>query len=154
YFRHWKTEERIPVSDTHFLVREPATGRVLGMATITRDVSELRRALEAAQLATRARDSVLGVVAHDLRSPVSTVVMHAGLLRRVGGDPEQLRARADTIERAANRMLRLIQDLLDVRRLESGRLAIECERTAVGAVVRDAVEAARPAARTASVALE
>lgn len=43
YFRNWKTEKAIPVSDTHFTVREPETGRILGMATITRDISELKR---------------------------------------------------------------------------------------------------------------
>jgi PAS domain S-box-containing protein len=44
--RHWETQEPIPVSDTHFMVREPETGEVLGIATITRDISELKRAHE------------------------------------------------------------------------------------------------------------
>ena len=42
-FRHWRTEQMIPVSDTHFLVRDPESGRLLGMATITRDISSTRR---------------------------------------------------------------------------------------------------------------
>jgi PAS domain S-box-containing protein len=44
YFRHWQTNERIPVSDTHFVIRDPSGERVLGHATITRDISERRRA--------------------------------------------------------------------------------------------------------------
>jgi diguanylate cyclase (GGDEF)-like protein/PAS domain S-box-containing protein len=44
YFRHWQTQEPIPVSDEHFMIRDPETGRVLGMGTVTRDVSEIRRA--------------------------------------------------------------------------------------------------------------
>jgi PAS domain S-box-containing protein len=43
YFRHWQTEEAIPVSDEHFMIRDPQTRRVLGMGTVTRDISEARR---------------------------------------------------------------------------------------------------------------
>jgi PAS domain S-box-containing protein len=43
YFRHWQTQEAIPVSDEHFMIREPKTGRLLGMGTITRDISDIRR---------------------------------------------------------------------------------------------------------------
>ena len=44
HFRNWKTGEAIPVSDEHFLIRHPSSGRILGMGTITRDISEARRA--------------------------------------------------------------------------------------------------------------
>jgi PAS domain S-box-containing protein len=44
YFRHWQTQEAIPVSDEHFMIRDPDTGRPLGMGTITRDISDVRRA--------------------------------------------------------------------------------------------------------------
>ena len=43
YFRHWQTEEAIPVSDEHFTIRDPETGRLLGMGTITRDISGARQ---------------------------------------------------------------------------------------------------------------
>jgi PAS domain S-box-containing protein len=43
YFRHWQTQEAIPVSDEHFMIRDPGTGRILGMGTITRDISDARR---------------------------------------------------------------------------------------------------------------
>jgi PAS domain S-box-containing protein len=42
-FRHWQTEQAIPVDDTHFMIREREDGRVIGMGTITRDISELKR---------------------------------------------------------------------------------------------------------------
>jgi PAS domain S-box-containing protein len=44
YFRNWQTEEAIPVSDEHFLIRDSESGRVLGMGTVTRDISDVRRA--------------------------------------------------------------------------------------------------------------
>ena len=54
YFRHWQTQEAIPVSDEHFMIRDPQTGRLLGMGTIIRDISEARRiAAEREQLLTR-----------------------------------------------------------------------------------------------------
>jgi PAS domain S-box-containing protein len=54
YFRHWQTEEAIPVSDEHFTIRDPKTGRLLGMGTITRDISDARRtAAEREQLLAR-----------------------------------------------------------------------------------------------------
>ena len=46
FFRHWQTGEAIPVSDEHFMIRDPRDGRVLGMGTVTRDISEARRARE------------------------------------------------------------------------------------------------------------
>src|SRR5262249_46449128 len=77
--------------------------------------------------AIRARDEVLGVVAHDLRNPLHTIVMQASLLRRRGPEPERRSRRpSDTIERAAARMRRIIEDLLDVTRLESGILEVRC----------------------------
>ena len=44
FFRHWQTEEAIPVSDEHFMIRDPSGERVLGMGTVTRDISEAQRA--------------------------------------------------------------------------------------------------------------
>jgi PAS domain S-box-containing protein len=56
YFRHWQTEEAIPVSDAHFLIRNPGTGRILGMGTIIRDISMAQRiATEREELLARER---------------------------------------------------------------------------------------------------
>ncbi len=46
FFRNWKTEERIPVSYDHFIIRDPETDRILGIGTITRDISDLKKAQE------------------------------------------------------------------------------------------------------------
>jgi len=54
YFRHWQTQEAIPVSDEHFMIRDAETGRLLGMGTITRDISTARQiAAEREQLLAR-----------------------------------------------------------------------------------------------------
>ncbi|MCO5170026.1 MAG: PAS domain S-box protein [Planctomycetes bacterium] len=85
-----------------------------------------RAALEA----TKLRDQVLGIVVHDLRNPLGTVLLHAGALRERGGEDE--RRRAEAIEGAARRMKRLVDDLLDVSRMEEGRLSLRLARVAVG----------------------
>lgn len=95
----------------------------------------------AAQRAIQAREEMLGIVAHDLRSPLGTMRMQAELLRCGEVTPERLGRAADVIERAATRMDRLVQDLLDVTRMEAGHLGIEQVRMPVCQVVRDSVEA-------------
>jgi PAS domain S-box-containing protein len=114
---------------------------------------ENARLYEAAQRATQARDEVLGVVAHDLRNPLGTILLQAGLLRRGEADPER-RKPAEAIERATVRMNRLIQDLLDVARTEAGKLAIECNRIPVAQVVLDSIETQKAFAAAASLELE
>ncbi|MEO5509851.1 MAG: hybrid sensor histidine kinase/response regulator [Longimicrobiales bacterium] len=78
-----------------------------------------------AEAATRARDDVLAAVSHDLRNPVSTVFTAASLLIDMEELPAATRKRQlDIIRRTALRMDRLIQDLLDVARLENGALVV------------------------------
>jgi PAS domain S-box-containing protein len=56
YFRHWLTQHAIPVSDAHFVIRDPKTGRTLGLGTITRDISAARHiAAEREELLARER---------------------------------------------------------------------------------------------------
>ncbi|MBI2392192.1 MAG: PAS domain S-box protein [Deltaproteobacteria bacterium] len=102
---------------------------------------ENARLYEAAQRATGARDDVLGVVAHDLRSPLNGIVLNARLLRRQH-DPEAVEA----ILHAASRMSYLIGDLLDVVQIEAGQLAIRCDRQPAAALVAEALTEAMPLA--------
>jgi signal transduction histidine kinase len=110
---------------------------------------------EVAQRAIRARDQVLGVVAHDLRSPLGTILMQGQLLRRPDGSPERTTRRAaDIIERGACRMNRLIQDLLDVTRMENGRLVIEQASLGTKPLLLEAVESQKTLAAAGALALE
>jgi PAS domain S-box-containing protein len=109
----------------------------------------------AARRAIQSRDDVLGVVAHDLRNPLGAVLVQSGLLRRVAQDPAgRITRAADSIGRSANRMNRLIQDLLDVTRLEEGRLSVYQSHLPVGPVLADAVAAQEALAIAASLDLE
>lgn len=113
---------------------------------------ENARLYQAAQRAIEARDDVLGIVAHDLRSPLGTILMQADLLGRRGTEPERRsRKPANTIQRAATRMNRLIEDLLDVTRMEAGGLSIEQARMSAGQAVSDSVEAQEALVSSASL---
>jgi PAS domain S-box-containing protein len=87
---------------------------------------ENARLYETAQNALHAREEVLGVVSHDLRGPLSTLVTTAVLLSETGQERrENTRKWLDVIRRAADQMNQLIGDLLDVSQIEAGRFAVE-----------------------------
>ena len=110
-------------------------------SVVLRDVTDRKKAEAALQRALAARDDVLGFVAHDLRNPLSAIMMQAEMLERSGPEPDQ---RDQTprllIARSAERMNRLIQDLLDVSQVEAGQLKVERERLSAVDLTRDAVE--------------
>lgn len=132
-----------------------------------RDVSEqhradalLERALEDAENAVRDRDDLLGLVSHDLRNPVNAVKMLASALLRAPLDPGVTRLSPDAAEhvavilQAATQMDALIQDLLDVTRLESGKLRISPRPGAIGALMATTADVLAPIAAARGVTLE
>lgn len=106
------------------------------------------RLYQAARGATRARDDILSIVAHDLRSPLNSIVLGIQALRRRGrGVLNATGAEAlDRLLSSAQRMGRLIEDLLDVARLEAGQLSLSPSPQPTEGLLREAVEAARPQA--------
>ncbi|HSK02808.1 MAG TPA: ATP-binding protein [Kofleriaceae bacterium] len=115
---------------------------------------ENARLYDEARRAIKSRDDVLGVVAHDLRNPLGSILLQAEMLRSSGGEPgSRPHERAEGIARSARRMNRLIQDLLDVTRMEAGSLSIDRARIAAGEVLGECAEAQRPLAVAASLEL-
>ncbi|MFO0746247.1 MAG: ATP-binding protein [Myxococcota bacterium] len=101
------------------------------------------------QRAIVARDQVLAYVAHDLRNPLAVMRMQADLMRARGIEPRH----ADAIRVSATRMDRLIQDLLDVARLDAGVLAIQRGATDTAAVLDDVMQSQGMHAAAAEVGL-
>jgi signal transduction histidine kinase len=94
--------------------------------------------------AIQARDEVLAVVAHDLRNPLASMMFQVALLRRPPGEPERRSMEAvEELEHAARRMSRILQDLLDVARLESGRFELLRGRVSPAEVVAEAARSQR-----------
>ena len=118
-------------------------------------VVEHARLFHEAQQATRARDEILAVVAHDLRNPLNTVMMAAGLmLENFSPERPQERRQVEIVRRAADRMNRMIQDLLDVKRMESGQLWLDPKPESVSSLIADTIEMLRPLAAGSSIRIE
>ena len=155
-----------------------ARGRVIGAVTLARtapcarydglDIAtaedlagRVALALENAELydesqqATRIRDEVLRVVAHDLRNPLNTIGLSAGLMQSlVPESEEKVRKQLDIVQRSVGRANRLIQDLLDVARLQAGRLTVSRAPIDPVELAGEAVELHRSIADEKSLRLE
>ncbi|HXU73649.1 MAG TPA: ATP-binding protein [Polyangia bacterium] len=99
--------------------------------------------------AAEVRRDLVAVVAHDLKNPLNAVTMASTLLGKnatVGPEGERTRRQAGIITRSAERMNRLIHDLLDVSAIDAGRLELDCQPHPVGPLVSDVLDAVSAAA--------
>ncbi|KYG00234.1 histidine kinase [Sorangium cellulosum] len=115
------------------------------------------RLYESAQRAIRAREELVAVVSHDLKSPLATIVMNTSLLRRKlpsSDEAAELRRPVERIQKSADRMNRLIRDLLDLARLEGGHISVQPVPHDVAVLLGDALELLREEAAEKSLRLE
>lgn len=148
-FRNWQTEDAIPVSDTHFMIREPETGEILGMATVTRDISDIRRAREELE---RVNEEVMRLyekgkeldtlktqlfsgVSHELRTPLALILGPTERLLQAPDTSDSARRDLEIIDRNARTLLAHVNDLLDVAKLEAGGMTPEYVETDVARLV-------------------
>lgn len=112
----------------------------------------------AAQEAARAREQMMAVVSHDLRNPLATIQMAVSFLLEelVPNDAAHERERKQllAVHRSADRMYRLIQDLLNVAAIEAGQLAVTRTALRVDVIATDALELLRPLAAAKRITLE
>jgi signal transduction histidine kinase len=109
------------------------------------------RLYDDAQRALRAREEILAIVTHDLRTPLSAVMTAASLLATVDAedpDHDRIRQRAETIQRSTQHMSRLVRDLSDLAQIDAGRLAIEKQLENPGRLVCEAAETLETIVRT------
>jgi PAS domain S-box-containing protein len=132
-------------------LREPKSGDLIGFAKITRDLTERRRA-EAQQLdlaktkaAVRMRDEFISIASHELRTPLTTLRMQAEsiarALRRETVDLQLVSRKVGMVSTQVDRLERLVDTLLDVSRIEAGRLELELREFDLSALVREVVKA-------------
>lgn len=109
---------------------------------------------EQTRVAARRRDEVLGIVSHDLRNPLNVIVMMLAALRRDPvQSPERMQKRLDAMERSADRMSQLIQDLVDVTRIEGSGLKLHLEASPVADVAEEARRSIAALAQSRSLTL-
>jgi signal transduction histidine kinase len=115
---------------------------------------ELRDAAVAAEMASRAKDEFLAILSHEMRSPLAAITIWASLLR-MGKLPEERTAHAlESIERNAGILSRFVEELLDVSRIVSGKLALDVQSVDLAAVADAALDTVRAAADARGVRLE
>jgi signal transduction histidine kinase len=133
------------------------SGVIIAATEVTEAVLARRRVDNlrlAAEQANRAKDEFLSALSHELRTPLSAIVGWSNLLRS-GVVPENQRERAlETIERNARVQARLIEDLLDLSRIEQGKLVLSVGPLEMIRVVEAAIEAVRPAADAKGIRLQ
>jgi signal transduction histidine kinase len=113
------------------------------------------RLYEKAQHATRSRAELLSIVSHDLKNPLASILIVSASLQRQLADQGDQRVRTGLarIERGAQRMNRLIEDLLDSAAIEAGAISVAPRPHAVAPLVTEAVGAAQPLADSKSLSL-
>ena len=117
-------------------------------------VRSLLEARDRANAAKTSREQVLAVVAHDLRAPLTTIMVTSSALGQTPSDAEQVRRRLRIIDRAALRMEGLIRDLLDAAAFEHGDLRLTVKEEKVAAMVQEAIDLHAPQAEEARVTVE
>jgi PAS domain S-box-containing protein len=130
-------------SGRHFREGDVIRARTLGDLTSlalrrVRLMEQEREAKVEAEAAVRVRDETLGIVSHDLRNPLTKIALSADLL--VDAPSSERSELVETIRASARQMQRLIQDLLDVARMESGRLSVEQDEMEPGPLVLEMCE--------------
>ena len=119
---------------------------------IHRSAAELRQQTEALQVANANKSQFLALLAHELRNPLAPLRNGITLLR-LQREPQRLAETQAMMERQVAHMARLIEDLLDVSRIDRGQLELRRERVAIDAVVASAIETAKPAIESKQQAL-
>lgn len=109
--------------------------------------------LREAQAASRAKDEFLATLSHELRTPMTAILGWANLLERGGTDPDTMETGLRTIHRSAVVQAQLIDDVLDVSRIISGKLRLNIRSIDVRELVRAAEETLRPAAEAKNLNL-
>lgn len=122
-------------------------GTYFGHVWLFREITELKRAQQQ-------REEVLAIVSHDLRNPLATIYTSASVLLELPLPEESRKQHLEIIRRTANSGTRLIQNLLDVSRLEAGRLSLDLRAVDVETLVAEAVEIAGGAAAEKQIRIE
>jgi signal transduction histidine kinase/CheY-like chemotaxis protein len=111
--------------------------------TLEHEMQVRHRAEEALLVADRRKDEFLATLAHELRNPLAPIRTGLDILRIRSGDAQATQRATDIMERQLRQMVRLVDDLLDVSRINTGKFAIKMGRVELKAVVNDALEVVR-----------
>lgn len=131
----WFLGRAVPLKDD--------TGRILKWFGNSMDIHDQKRMAEDLRTADRRKDEFLSTLAHEMRNPLAAIQSAVRIAQRPGMEAEQEWAR-EVVERQAQQLTRLIDDLLDVSRITLGKIELKKEPVEVCTVINRAVEVVRP----------
>src|SRR5947207_2854309 len=145
-----------------------ARGRIIGASKIARDVSDRKRAeaertkllqtvqqaREEAEELNRSKDQFLAVLSHELRTPLNAIFGWARMLQSAAMDEATSRRAIDAILRNATAQVQLVEDLLDVSRIITGKMRLDVQWLDLKSVIESALDAVQPAASAKGLKIE
>ncbi|NOT24960.1 MAG: PAS domain S-box protein [Acidobacteria bacterium] len=138
-----KDGRRIDVSLTVSPLRD-ASGQIYGASKVARDITQRKQAEAALRDVDRRKDEFLAILAHELRNPLAPIRNSLHILRLTSQQDAVGQHVGDMMERQVNHMVRLVDDLLEVSRITSGKIELRRERLDLAGIVRSSVETSRP----------
>lgn len=120
-----------------------AGGRITGWFGTSTDITEQRLAEEALRQADSQKDQFLALLGHELRNPLASILAAARIIEQRASPPSLQRA-SEVVARQAGHIREIVEDLLDVGRIKSGKLRLEKRRADINALLMQAVEACAP----------
>ncbi|WP_020160968.1 hybrid sensor histidine kinase/response regulator [Methylobacter marinus] len=142
-FRHFKTGAAIWMIYNVFFIKD-STGEPVGIATVSRDISERKQAEAAMREADRRKDEFLAMLAHELRNPLAPISNAVHIMKHFSLDKKRLAWCHDVIGRQVEHLVRLVDDLLDVSRISRGKIELKRELLEISTIVQRAVETSQP----------
>jgi PAS domain S-box-containing protein len=130
----WASVTTTAVYDAH--------GKLRGFAKVVRDMTERRR-LEELEKSSRRMNEFLAMLGHELRNPLAPIRNSVSIMQLEPMPTQTLKGVRDVIDRQLTHLTRLVDDLLDVGRVTTGKIALQKERVAIGDVIVRSVEATR-----------
>ena len=148
-FRHFKTGEARWMN-YKVLTLPDAAGRPVALATVSQDVTERKRFEDALRSvandlseADRRKNEFLAMLAHELRNPLAPISHATQALRLAESDRTSVHAATEMLERQVGQMVRLVDDLLDISRINRGKIELRKDRIELAPIISQAVEATR-----------
>ncbi len=131
----WFLSRAMPIRNEH--------GDIVRWFGTNTDIEDVRRAEEKLKEADRRKDEFLATLAHELRNPLAPIRSGLEIVRRADCDEEKVEQTLDIIERQTNHIVRLVDDLLDISRINEGKIALKKERLKLETAIETALETSR-----------
>jgi PAS domain S-box-containing protein len=151
--RHWTTEEMELVAFVANRFWE-SIERSRVVKSLHESLAREQEARQTAEQANKIKDEFLATVSHELRTPLNAILGWSNLLRNGKMDSQATTHAVEVIERNARSQSQLIDDLLDVSRIITGKLRLEIRSVELSSVIEAAVDAVRPAADAKNIRLQ